>query len=195
MKRRLVIAMMLATLVHFAWADDESTDEDRVSRVRQDLELIEAFVEGGLALAKEGDPLRRAHTCNAMASQVARDLKKAGDGKDARRVAVLSEFMKSVLVRGVAKNLQQASDEATKETVRAREIAKFAGVVSAEVAPLEKTLKKALDALPDSTGKDAMLPAIEGISRARAEVESISLGKGKSTEKGFKGKGKGKMKW
>jgi len=195
MKRRLVIATMLVALVHFAWADDESADKDRVSRVRQDMELIEAFVDGGLVLAKEADPLRRAHTCNAMAGLVARDIKKAGDGKDARRIAVLSEFMKSVLVRGVAQNLQQAADEATKETARAREIAKLAGAVSAEVAPLEKTLKKALDALPDSTGKDAMLPALEGISRARAEVESIVSGKGKSSDKGFKGKGKGKMKW
>lgn len=195
MKRPLIVTGALLLLVGLTSADGDGPDapyETRRAEFARDAEMIEAFVEEGLLLAQQEDPLQRARTCNALAKRLAQEIQDATDKKATARVVALGDLLQAVLIRGVADNLEQAKKEAPKEALRGKEIAKVADQSSDVTAPLEKTLKKTLETLDAAAEKDAMAPALEGLTRAREEVESASTGKGRGKDKG---KGKGKKKW
>lgn len=192
--------MVLVGLIVAGGDRPASSFQTRQAEFARDAALIEAFIDGGLQLAVEEDPLRRAQTCNILADKLAQEIRAATEKKANDRVVVLGELLQTVLVQGVADNLERARNEVSKEPVRAKEISRVAEQAAEVAGPVELSLKKTLETLKGPPDKEAMWPALKGLARAREEVESASMGKGRSKDKGMdkgkdKGKGKGKKKW
>jgi hypothetical protein len=150
----------------------------RLDRLRADLALIEALVDGGLKLAGEENPLRRAESCNSLAEKVAREVKRATAAKDRTRAADLGRQLQALLERGVARNLGLAQSGMPEDSLLIPEMRRLGEKAVAAMAPAMEDLEGAAEA--DSP---EMRQALQGLSRARAEVERVILGPPKSPNK------------
>lgn len=187
MKSLLVLLALGVPAIGLARASAPA--DERLTELRRDLEMIEAFVEGGLRLAREDDPLKRAQACNEMAEKVAREIKASTGKKEVTRVVALGERLQTILIRGVGDNLELARKEEI-EAARKKEIVTVGGRVEEWTKPLQASMRKAFETLDEKSAKE-FAPAMEGLSRAREDVESVVTGKKRPKEKG-KGKAKGK---
>jgi hypothetical protein len=176
--------LLLAVAGHVLALPGDLPADDRVAQLQRDRDLIRDLVEGGVKLAAEADPLKRADHCNRLADGLAREIKKAVATRDALRAAQLSEQMQLLLVRGVAGNLHVARASLEPNSPREPEFLRL-GI---EVAGVAKTIE-------DEVGNDPTLepakmqPTLDAVAKGRAEVEQAIKGKGKN--KGGHGK-KGK---
>jgi hypothetical protein len=157
MKYALQFAAFLA-LSGFAPALDRPPEaEKRLSQLRRDLGLIEALVSDGLDLATQEDPLLRARTCNKLAAIVVGEIQKAAETKDKQRAAGMGQYLKTVLVRGVAGNLDRARKDLPKDSPRHAEILSIGDEVMRLIQPV--TDQSALDAV--NHGRDAVRKAVD----------------------------------
>jgi hypothetical protein len=149
----------------------------RLERLRTDQQLIEALVDGGLRLAGEDNPLRRAETCNALADKVAREVKRASAAGDRMRAADLGRQLQGLLERGVARNLSLAQGNMAEDSPLIPEMRHLGEKAIAVMGPVMHELESA----GESESSD-MRQALEGLSRARAEVERVILGPSKGPQ-------------
>jgi hypothetical protein len=153
--------------------------KERWRQLEADIDLIETLVDGGLNLAAESDPLRRADYCNRLVDGVAREIKKAVQQRDSTRVAQLGEQMQRLLVRGVAGNLNLARASMTPNSPRNTEIARL----GAEVAGVTKAFEDELAGDP-ALDPEIMGPTLKGVAQARSEVDLAVHGKSGKQKKG-----------
>jgi hypothetical protein len=153
------------------------TLDERTQQLRSDEDVIDALVRGGLDLAGEDDPLKRADHCNCIVDVLAREIKKAVARKDGVRVALLSDQMQELLVQGVAVNVTRAQETVAPDSPGAEAIAR----VGEKVALVTDDLAGELDRFPEPA---QMQPVRQALAKGKQEVE-------KAVKGNPKGKGKG----
>src|SRR5262249_2223551 len=72
-------------------------DDERLRQWQRDREVVQTLVDGGLKLAAEPDPLKRAEHCNRMADGLAREIRQAGPEKQVSPAAGVSGPMQVLL--------------------------------------------------------------------------------------------------
>jgi hypothetical protein len=157
---------------------------ERARRYRQNHGLVVLLVQGGLRLAGEDDPLRRADFCNDLAEGLAAEIQRAADNHEGGRAAELGHLLHALLKDGVAANLltvhvalegegRDSSLEKKLQDVQRR----TAGVVQ----PLEKQLQRAVKPpaaakdepvpdVPDRENRHEMQRALRAVNDGRSEV-------------------------
>jgi len=184
--RRLPLAMILVALgsglALGGLPGDAAPAVSRVDRLHEDQQLIEALVDSGLRLAGDDDPLRRAETCNALADRVAKEVKRATAAKDRTRAADLGRQLHGLLERGVAGNLALAQSRMPDDSPLIPEMRRLGEQAVAVMGPAMQEL----ESTADSEALD-MKQALQGLSRARAEVERVLLSSSKGAAKRKKG--------
>jgi len=158
MKYALLTAVFLALSGLAPATDRPPAAEARLRQLQHDLGLIEALVSDGLDLAAQDDPLLRARTCNKLAAAVVQEIQKAAKEKDKQRAAGMGQYLKSVLVRGVAGNLDRARKDLPKDSPRHAEILSIGDEVVRLIQPI--TDQSAQDAV--NHGRDAVLKSVQG---------------------------------
>jgi hypothetical protein len=192
MMRRSLLILCLLAVAGLGWADADAPrveEESRLVQFRRDLELIETFVEKGLVLAAEDDPLQRAQTCKTLADRLGSEIK--GAEKRTGRLVALGDMLRTVLVRGVADNLERARAAGPPP----KDFAQIGSKVNEMTEAVEGILKETLDGLPDGAARESMAPALKALTRAREDIESAMSGKKRDHEDKGKGKSKGKLKF
>ena len=188
MKLTLLTATLLA-LSGLALATDRPPDaETRLRQLQHDLELIRNLVDEGLNLAAEEDPIVRARTCNKLAGTLVQEIQKAAEAKDEKRAASLGSYLKTVLVRGVAGNLDRARSDLPQDSPRQPELQSISDQTVRVTQPV-KDEKFLVD-----PNYQLMQPALDAVNHGREAVENAVKGKSKNGKGKSKGKGKGKGK-
>jgi hypothetical protein len=169
MKRFLFLSFAGLVLATFAWAEDTSGENAQAGRIRQlqrNRTLVRILVEGGLRLAGEDDPLKRADCCNGLAESLAGEIEEAAAAREGDRAVELGQHLHILLQYGVAGNLSLARNLSPSGSTRELELRRV-GARSAEVMqPLEEHLKRAAEADPGE-----MRRAFKAVYDGRAEVE------------------------
>jgi hypothetical protein len=145
---------------------DGSAAMDPVRQFERDRRLIAVLVDGGLQLAGESDPFKRADTCNGLADQLAQELQRAAADRDARRAAELSRHLHAVLVRGVASNVQLARSLMPANSTREREFLLIGKQTARFTQPAEDGLRQV--AAADTFQAE---PILQRIQQGQAEVD------------------------
>jgi hypothetical protein len=110
MRPSVILAVLAAALASFALAQGpaESTSVEVGRQFGRDERLLNALVEGGLELAGESDPLKRAGICNEIVDQLGQELLRSAAGKDLPRADPLGRHIQALLARGVVANVNLA---------------------------------------------------------------------------------------
>jgi hypothetical protein len=172
MRRAILIVPVAAALAAFVWAEGpgpEAPAGDAVRRFRRDQELIATLVEGGIELANEEDPLRRAAECNKLADRVAGEIRRAGAIRDSARVAELGPHLQALLENGVAGNLAVARTQIARGSAGERKLLEFSKVV--------QRMEEDLGRVPGPAAR-SMGPALSAVRQGRARVEKAIQGPG-----------------
>jgi hypothetical protein len=126
--------------------------------------LLVDLVQRGLQLAAEGDPLRRAEMCSAMARQLAPTMVLISTLDDAALAEEAGTCMGDLLEWGVARNLESAA-RADEKKARSQDLDTVRQESVQAVAVLENNLAQA----PPAT-KEALQQAVEAAAPARERL-------------------------
>jgi len=182
------LSATLLALSGLALATDwPGESEERLRQVQRDLQLIQTLVDQGLNLAAEEDPIVRARTCNDLAGALVQEIQKAAETKDEKRAAHLGGYLKTVLVRGVAENLDLARRDLPQDSPRQQELQ------SISIQTVRVTQPVADEKYQVDPNYQIMLPALDAVNQGRRAVDNALKGKAKGKGKN-KGNGKGKAK-
>jgi hypothetical protein len=183
MKRYLFILFPICLAGALAWADESSSDADRAVRLQRNLRLIEVLVDGGLKLAGEDDPLRRAGHCSDMADQMVKEIRRATAAREAPRVIELGRHLHSLLNEGVGGNLNQArgippgsAEEKHLQELRSRAVWL--------ISDLEEDLERVIAGAPQAENQADMQNALEELQKGRKVVEGTLRSSSKPKAKG-----------
>lgn len=177
MKRYLFLLVPVLVQATWAWADGPAprADAERSQQLHANLDLIRSLVKGGVELANQDDPLKRAGYCNAMAERFADQISLAADGRDAARLTELGNHFHALLQRGVASNFREARRAIREGSAEERELFRVHGETAAFVADLERHLQRALDDEP----RPEVQRALQAVQDGRQQVDSAIKGPGK----------------
>jgi hypothetical protein len=155
-----------------------------VAAFQRDEPLIEKFVAGALLLARENDPLQRAHQCNVLAGMLGKEMQLAANKQESPRTAELGQMLQAVLTDGIADNLSLARSDEPADAPRSREVADLGQNILDAARPLEQAVAQ----LPPQD-QSSMQEVIKGVKKALEDVHKRSQGKGpKIVPKGKKNK-------
>jgi hypothetical protein len=171
----IALLALLVLLAGHGLAEQDTADE-RAQQLQHDHDLIETLVDGGLELAQEDDPLKRADLCNTIANALASEVKNAVKKKNSVRAALLSEQMQSILVQGMAVNLVTARQTMIPDSPQEVAIAKL----GEKVAVAAKSIEDEVDRIDDPTKMQSTLIAVH---EGRKQIELAIKAKGKSKDK------------
>src|SRR5262249_55784977 len=108
MNRWWVLPILCAALAAGVWAEDVPEAPSAAAQAKlfqRNRVLLQTLVQGGLELAKQEDPVKRAGCCNDLAKQLANEIRLAAQSRDAYRAAELGDHLYALLHDGVAGNL------------------------------------------------------------------------------------------
>src|SRR5262249_48194822 len=183
MKYFLTAALLALSGLALA-TDGPPESEQRLRQLQRDLELIQTLVDDGLKLAAEEDPIVRARTCNDLAGALVQEIQKAAETKDENRAAHLGGYLKTVLVRGVAGNLDLARRDLPQDSPEVQSVSNQTVRVTQPVTDEKYQV---------DPNYQIMLPALDAVNKGRQAVDNALKGKAKGKGKS-KGNGKGKGK-
>jgi len=163
-------SLVLMVLAGHVLAVQETVDE-RAQSLPRDQEMIQVLVEGGLDLAGEEDPLKRAAVCNRIANGLAEEVKKAVGSKDSARAAKLGKQMQDLLVHGVAVNLTVARETMKPNSPREKAIFKL----GANVAGVAKSIE---DEVNNGGEPEKMKLMLQTVIEGKNSVDQAIHGKG-----------------
>jgi len=170
MKRLLVLSLALAALAAAAGAENPGrrpSDHVRIDQLKRNRDLVEALVKGGVHLAGESDPLKRADYCNGLATSLAREIEEAAARKEGARAVEMGQHLQVLLKQGVAGNVYSVAPEAPPPgSTRWKQLGEVGQHTMDVMGPLQKRLRQAAAADPAD-----MRRALEAIDDGRAEVE------------------------
>lgn len=167
MKNFLLPAIFLALCGLALATDRPSEPQERLRQFQRDLGLIQALVDEGLNLAGEEEPLKRAQMCNSLAENLVQEIQLATGKGDEPRAAGLSNYLQTVLVRGVAGNLNLARRQLPPNMALPPELQsigtrslRITGPVVDDDHRDSAAMQKAVAAI--NQGRDAVAKAIKG---------------------------------
>jgi hypothetical protein len=149
-------ASVLAALAQAGSPAASLSPGEQARRFQRNRDLIEKLVDGGVRLAQEENPLRRAACCNGLAQSVADAMRQAAGDQEGARVAELGEHLKSLLTIGVAPNLGSARALIPSGSAEEEELQKVKVQTADYMMSLEADLQAA-DAVKDSATRDVLL--------------------------------------
>jgi hypothetical protein len=159
-------ALLLAAL---AGAQDPPSPAEGVAdfgRLERNRALIQELVHSGLSLAGEGDPLKRADTCNGLAKRLAGEIRQAAEHQDIDRATELGDHFCSLLKGGVLPNLSTVRLHMDPGSAGEAELRR----VGAETVELTTPLEDLLGRVGTSDPGD-LKRLLRSIRTARGEVE------------------------
>src|SRR5262249_26791861 len=151
------------------WADDpdsQTVDAQRAHQFQRNHELIEKLVDGGLQLAAEEDPIRRAEHCNGLVAFLANEVQQAAVNTESTRIVEMGDHLDALLKHGVAGNLSKGRVQTPIGSARERELNRVRERLMTLIQPLEDQLQLAADA--DHANIARLLKALR---EGRAAVE------------------------
>jgi hypothetical protein len=181
---RLVLLLLLPALTAASLAvanpppPRHRSPTERLKEIRRDLALVRKLVRGGLQLANETDPLKRADHCNALAKGLSREVERAVKDRDRSRADVLGQKLEALLVRGVAGNMQRAREKLPPNAPTPPELHRLRDEALSVMDPL----RKEFDRVPDHE-QEQMSGVLHAVTQGQAEVEKAAGGR-----KGRKGR-------
>ena len=177
--------LLLTVLVSSAFAGHllagPGTVLNRAKQLQRDQSLIQAIVDGGVKLATEDDPLKRAEECNRMADILAGEAKLAFLAKDSERAVDLSDHMQQMLVQGVASNLSMAKSAMGPNSPREKDMARVGAAAFNAAKKIEDEINRHPAFAPAK-----MQSTLKNIDKGKIEVQKAMAGKGKAKAKGKK---------
>ncbi|HXG09513.1 MAG TPA: hypothetical protein VNK04_06960 [Gemmataceae bacterium] len=158
MKRYLLLLVPVSLATALAWAEGPapSAEAQRAEQLRRNRGLIRMLVEGGLSLAGEEDPVRRAEYCNNMAERLAGAIKEATQHRDSPRMMELGRHLRVLLERGVAPNLSLARGDIPEGSADEMKLHKVRDHTARVVGLLEEEFRRAADAEPQADMREAL---------------------------------------
>jgi len=141
----LIFGMGLVSLSGAHYRAPQSSAADHLQLFQQNGELIRALVQGGLQLATEEDPLRRADYCSSIAEQLAAELHGAASRGDKVRCAELGGHLHALLEHALVPNLHIARRQIPTGSLLEKHLQEVSHRVSDIVAPLEIQLAQTVN--------------------------------------------------
>src|SRR5262249_47724961 len=120
----------------------QPTAAERVHQFQRNCGLIQTLVQGGLRLAAEEDPLKRAECCSGVAKRLADELHRAAESQDRTRVVELGEHLNALLASGVAANLSTARRQIPQGSTLEKNLLEIRDQTALLVVPLEEILHR-----------------------------------------------------
>jgi hypothetical protein len=133
---------------------------EQARRFGRNRSLIEKLVTGGLQLAGEEDPLKRADYCNSIAQGMADEIRLAVGGHEKGRVAELKQHLHSLLKDGVAENLSQARERIPNGSAEEKGLCKVRDDTEQFLKPVQEVID-ATDAGDIKDGLDRVIRAVQ----------------------------------
>lgn len=144
-------------------------------RLHRNRPLIKSLVDGGLLLAAESDPLKRAGVCNVMADNLADEIKNAAKQREGPRALELGKHYQALLQSGVALNLSTARLRYQPGSVGEKQMLHLGAQVVKIARPLQDQLERASR---DPDVHEDMQLALQSVFEGRTEVEKSLKGRG-----------------
>jgi len=167
MIRRLsVITLSIALAGVFLGEPARTAPPQRLLDFQADFHIIEALVDGGLALGTEDDPLQRARHCQTLTTVLAEELEDAARKNAGPRATEFGTHLEALLVGGLGKNLLLAR---AKLPANDPDLKRLGDAVLKLLLPLEERLTS-----QEVTGLE---PARKALAQGRLEIENILKGK------------------
>jgi hypothetical protein len=159
-----LLALPVLTAASLALADGPAlSPAERLQRLRRDLALVRQLVDGGLNLAREADPLRRAEQCNRLAEGLTAELQRALQARERARADALGQGLEKLLTNGVAGNLRRLPPDSPSLP----EVRRLGDQALSVTEPLQQALDRA-----QHPEQDQVQGVARAVERGRAEVES-----------------------
>jgi hypothetical protein len=133
---------------------------EQARRFGRNRSLIEKLVMGGLRLADEDDPLKRANYCNGIAQSMADEIRQAAGDHEKARVTELKQHLHSLLKDGVAENLIQARKRIPNGSAEEKELRKVRDDTEQFLKPVQEVID-ATDAGDIKDGLDLVIRAVQ----------------------------------
>jgi len=153
MKRPILLTLVGVVLATGAWADAPTLrTADEARQLHENLDLVRNLVKGGLLLAAEDDPLKRADHCNALATYLASEIEQAAERHDIDRAAELGQHLRMMLQHGVADNVRALKGDVQPGSVRDQQLGQLSKNVRQVLDTLESHLRKGGDINSDQIG-------------------------------------------
>jgi hypothetical protein len=146
--------------------------EEAVTALRRDLPLLQDLVKAGLSLAAEDDPLKRAALSNHLVERLALELRETADKHETVRLSELGEHFQSLLMRGVAGNLQRARAVLPPDSPRLQELAR----VGADAVRLTRPLAQSLEQQRRGPNEDPRR-VLQQLEQGCLDIENAVAGK------------------
>jgi hypothetical protein len=182
--RWLLLLLPPLTAAGLALADGPApvrSPAERLEQFRRDRGLVRKLVEGGLQLANQDDPLKRADQCNLLAKDLSQAVQQAVQERDRARGERFGQGLEKLLVHGVAGNLNLVADHPAPDGPSLSEVHRLSDEALSVMEPLQKEFDRA----PDSQQKQ-MEKVLQCLKRGRATMEEArhKLEQARSRSKG-----------
>jgi len=176
--KRLLFVPVFAFVTALALAQETAPapNAERMELFRRDRGLIEKLVAGGLQLAGEEDPLRRADFCTGVAEQLAAEIEQAAEGSENARAAEFGQHLRAMLQDGVAHNLTTARGRIPAGSAEEKRLFEVNERAAKVLGGLERRLQLHSVSLP-APPPDEMRHILKVVSDGRIEVEKAAKGK------------------
>lgn len=164
--RVAAFALFLAAAV-FVGAQESApppSGADRARRLQLNEKLIHKLVHGGLLLASEDDPLRRAEHCNLVAAFLADEMGRAADQHEDSRMEELGQHLHLILQHGIAPNLVIARKSIPTGSHQETMLKSVGDTITRFTFPLEERLQQ-------RAGNERAVRVRIALEHGRADVE------------------------
>jgi hypothetical protein len=184
--KRLLLCLPLLTAAGLALADGPSpprSPAERLEQFRRDRGLVRKLVEGGLHLASQDDPLKRADQCNLLARDLSQEVQQAVKEHDRARGERFGQGLEKLLVHGVAGNLTLVADHPAPDAPSLSEVHRLSDEALSVLEPLQKEFDRA----PGSMQKQ-LEKVMQALKRGRSKMEEARHKLEQARSRFFKGR-------
>jgi hypothetical protein len=154
-------AVVLAAVARAESPDARLSPAEQAQRFRRNRGLIDKLVTGGVRLAGEDDPVKRADCCNGIAQSMADEIRRAAEDHEKARAVELGQHLRSLLKSGVAENLSRAREGIPSGSAEEKALQKVRDDTEQFLKPVQEVID-ATDAGADvKDGLDSVIRAVQ----------------------------------
>jgi hypothetical protein len=172
----LIVGLSAVFFLAGSGASSDQSDSRRIKQLHRNRSLIQALVDGGLYLAAEKDPLKRADCCNGLAKRFVGEIRQAALTRDVTRAEEMGLHLKELLTRGVAGNLTIVRDQTPLGSAREQDMRRLTNQIKDLTFPLEQELAQLAD-------KEEVQSVLQSVREALGEVDKALKSKRPRSQK------------